>query len=48
MLPRVSKVSDCGEWIFFFIEVERTVLYAVTERDNDFWWVERIGPEREK
>lgn len=35
-------VRDCGEWIYFFIEIKREVKYAVTERDNDFWWVEAI------
>ncbi len=44
MLPRLSKVSDHGEWIFFFVEVERTVMYAVTESDNEFWWTEFIEP----
>jgi hypothetical protein len=42
MLPRLSKVHDCGDWIYFFIEVEREILYAVAEKDTEFWWVEEI------
>jgi hypothetical protein len=42
MLPRLSLVCDYGDWIYFFIEIKREVVYAVTEKDNEFWWVEEI------
>lgn len=48
MLPKLSKVHDEGEWIFFFVEVNRKVLYAVAEKDDEFWWVEEIKNDTRK
>lgn len=42
MLPRLSMVHDHGHWIYFFVEINREVYYAVTEEDTGGWWVEFI------
>lgn len=42
MLPKLSLVRDYDDWIYFFIEVDRKIVYAVAEKDGYFWWVEEI------
>lgn len=42
MLPILSLVKDCGDWIYFFIQVGRKIMYAVAEKDGLYWWVEEI------
>jgi hypothetical protein len=42
MLPRLSLITDCDDWIYFFIQIKRKILYAIAEKDGEFWWVEEI------